>query len=193
MNSPYLNKDKALWQQITDGLVQAHPLKDMLVNTVLEAWTDIFSSTLGGYVIGKDIFPDPQIVGFFLHELIALKLKAKGAGAYRKGNQADEKDVVCTSDPDFSIEIKTSSHPSKIFANRSYAQPSVNGKKDKDGYYLTVNFDKIEAGKTPEIRLIRFGFLEHSDWIAQAAATGQQAHLAAETYKLKLVTLLDNR
>lgn len=193
MISPYQNNDKTLWPQITAALVNIHPLASEIKDVVLEAWDDIFSSTLGGYRIGRDIFPDPQIIGFFLHELIALKLEAKGNGQYRKGRQSNEKDVECDNNPDFSLEIKTSSNPSKIFANRSYAQPSVNGRKNKDGYYLAVNFDKIEPGTVPTVRMIRFGYLEHSDWIAQASATGQQAHLASETYNLKFVTLLDNR
>lgn len=191
MTSPY-STDKSTWAATTRRLVDAHPLKNELVKIIKKSWSDIFASSLGGYVIGKHLFPDPQVIGFFLHELIALNLAALYPGQYWKGCQATEKDVECST-PRFSFEIKTSSHKSAVFANRSYAQPVPNGKKSKDGYYLTVNFDKVEPGVTPQIRLIRFGFLEHSDWIAQAAATGQQAHLAAETYGLKFVTLLDNR
>lgn len=176
MTSPYKDIDKALWPEITEELVGQHPLKDILVGVVQQSWADIFTSNPGGYAIGRDIFPDPQIIGFFLHELIALKLADYSDMNFRKGEPATEKDVECVLNRDFSLEIKTSSNPSKIFANRSYAQPDENGKKDKDGYYLAINFDKVLPNTIPQIRLIRFGYLEHSDWIAQASSTGQQAH-----------------
>jgi len=37
--------------------------------------------------------------------------------------------------------------------------------------------------------MIRFGWLDHTDWIGQKAATGQQSRLAPETYDLKFKTL----
>ena len=39
--------------------------------------------------------------------------------------------------------------------------------------------------------MIRFGYLEHVDWIAQTASTGQQARLRKEAYDNKLITLYD--
>jgi hypothetical protein len=41
----------------------------------------------------------------------------------------------------------------------------------------------------PKIKIIRFGWLDHSDWIAQRAATGQQARLRPEAYQYKLLEL----
>ena len=41
-------------------------------------------------------------------------------------------------------------------------------------------FDRLRA---------RFGWLDHDDWIAQTAATGQAARLRAEAYRFKLRTL----
>ena len=189
--NPYNNKPKEKWADITKALVDKHPLKDELVDVVFQSWQDIFNSSIGGFKIGKDFFPEPQILGFFLHDLIALHLSRLYPGVYKLGEAKTEKDIQHTSNPAFSIEIKTSSHPTQIFANRSYAQPQTgNEKKGKDGYFLAVNFEKLtEDNTTPQILLIRFGYLEHSDWKAQAAATGQQAHLAAETYKHKFVTL----
>jgi hypothetical protein len=61
------------------------------------------------------------------------------------------------------------------------------GKKSKSGYYLTVNFQKFSASnKKPRILLIRFGWLDSTDWRGQAAQTGQQASLSweADNYKL---------
>ena len=89
------------------------------------------------------------------------------------------------------IEIKASSHATQIFANRSYAQPSSNSEiKDKNGYYLMINFEKIsKSNPRPKIKMIRFGYIEHSDWIAQKAETGQQSRLSLDAYKNKLIEI----
>ena len=190
-NSPYYGKPIADYFSITSELVNAHPLKDELKDVVLQSWDDIFKSNLGGFKIGRDIFPEPQNMGFFLHELIALHLSKAHPKVLKRGDAGTEKDIHCIPNPDLGIEIKTSSDKSHIFANRSYAQPE-NGttKKWKDGYFLAVNFEKFSAKCVrPEIRLIRFGYLEHSDWIAQKSSSGQQARLAPETYKNKFVEL----
>ena len=73
MNNPYENKDESEWFGITCDLIKNHPLDmDLLVETVLETWDDIFNSSFGknNIKIGVDIFPTPQIMGFFLHELM---------------------------------------------------------------------------------------------------------------------------
>lgn len=170
--------------------LDAHPLKDELKDIVLDSWKQIFDSKIGEYQIGKDIFPSPQIISFFLHELVAHNISKKHS-EYRVGINKDEKDIHCASDTKFGIEIKGSSDKSNIFANRSYAQPSSDSEvKSKNGYYLAINFEKLSKDNpNPKILLIRFGYLVHEDWIAQKAATGQQARLAAETYKEKFVTL----
>ena len=191
MESPYNGKPQEEWQDITVNLVCNHPLLPELADVVLESWNAIFKSKIGDFYIGKDIFPEPQIMGFFLHDLIALYLSERHQGEYRLGSPHVEKDVHCIDDPDISFEIKTSSNPTQIFGNRSYAQPaSGNEAKSKDGFMLAVNFEKFTPENTrPQIKLIRFGYLEHSDWIAQAAATGQQARLSPETYRNKFVKL----
>lgn len=92
------------------------------------------------------------------------------------------------------IEIKASSNPSQIFANRSYAQPSSGHElKDKNGYYLAINFEKVTRDNPHPKILIRFGFLEHNDWIPQSASTGQQARLSKSAYETKLITLYDSK
>ena len=91
------------------------------------------------------------------------------------------------------IEIKASSNKTQIYANRSYAQPSSSSEtKNKNGFYIAINFEKFsKTCKKPRIKLIRFGYLEHVDWIAQTASTGQQARLRKEAYDNKLITLYD--
>jgi hypothetical protein len=87
----------------------------------------------------------------------------------------------------YSIEIKTSGQLGlKIFGNRSYGKSVENpdlAKKEKSGYYITVNFyDRI-------INLIRFGWIDHSDWKAQSSESGQSAGLSEEIYTYKLIPI----
>lgn len=189
-NSPYHGKTVAQWSAITDQLIANHPIKaDEIVETVLKSWDDIFNSKIGSFFIGKEIEPVPQIMSFLLHELVAHYLSLKHPRVYKVGTEKTEKDIHCITDSSLSIEIKGSSHPSQIFANRSYAQPqSGNGQKDKNGYYIAINFEQFKDVKPnlPKILMIRFGYLEHTDWIAQASATGQQARLGADVYRYKL-------
>lgn len=189
-NSPYHGKTVAQWSAITDQLIANHPIKpDEIVETVLKSWDDIFNSKIGSFFIGKEIEPVPQIMSFLLHELVAHYLSIKHPGVYKVGTEKTEKDIHCITDSSLSIEIKGSSHPNQIFANRSYAQPqSGNGQKDKNGYYIAINFEQFKDVKPnlPKILMIRFGYLEHTDWIAQASATGQQARLGADVYRYKL-------
>ena len=89
-----------------------------------------------------------------------------------------------------SIEIKTSSHKSQIFGNRSYAQKSNARKKQRHGYFLATNFEKFEKNKpTPRILRICFGWLDEDDWIGQRAQTGQQARLPSDIYGRKLLEI----
>ncbi len=191
--SPYNDIDQSKWIDITFSLIKKHPLNpNEIVKIVLQSWEDIFISKIGSFYIGKDIFPSPQIMSFLLHELVAHYFSLNYPGIYKVGIEKNEKDVHCINDPQFSLEIKASSHPNQIFANRSYAQPeSGTGKKDKNGYYLTINFEKFDnvRKRNPQILLIRFGYLNHTDWIAQKAATGQQARLSQEAYSYKLIQI----
>ena len=193
MASPYEGLPQEKWRERTLQLIADHPLKkDEIIDAVLESWDSIFESKIGkhGIQIGKEIFPVPQIMGAFLHELIPLELEAKHKDKWCRDRSADDKDLVYLPDPRFSVEIKTSSSKNQVFANRSYAQEATDNKKSKNGYYLTVNFQNFnECTGRPKIRQIAFGWLDHTDWIGQAAATGQQARLNPATYRSKLVIL----
>jgi hypothetical protein len=193
INSPYFGKDTSEWINITNQLIEKHPLKsDAIVEIVLKSWNDIFNSKIGSFFIGKDISPTPQIMSFLLHELVAHYVNLRHPDLFKVGTEKHEKDIHCITDSDLSIEIKGSSHPNQIFGNRSYAQPQTQkGQKNKDGYYLTINFEKFDGKieQNPEILSIRFGYVEHTDWIAQASSTGQKARLAPYVYEYKLKTL----
>ena len=194
MESPYKNLPKEKWMEKTRELVDNHPLKDKIKDVVLKSWNDIFNSKIGSFSIGKEIFPSPQILSFFLHELVAHYLSLMYPNRYKVGELKGEKDVHDMVDPSMGIEIKASSNATQIFANRSYAQPSSESEtKDNNVYYITINFKKIsKSNPYPKILIIRFGYLEHRDWIAQKAATGQQARLAPEAYKNKLIEIYRN-
>ncbi|GLQ98096.1 ScaI family restriction endonuclease [Dyella mobilis] len=195
MQGPYHQLSQELWSHKTDELIAAFPLRmNELVEIVLSSWSDIFKTTVGArkFAIGQQLIFPPQVLGSMLEQLIGHELSERHPWQWRLGSEASEKDVVCIPDSNFSFEIKTSSHRSQIFGNRSYAQPTENGKKSKSGYYLAVNFDKVERNaKDPSIRKIRFGWLDHSDWRGQAAATGQQANLSVEVARHKLRTLYE--
>jgi len=193
MASPYNGKPPKKWPDVTRQLIEKHPLKSAeIADVVLATWDSIFASKMGtkGFHIGKDIFPKPQIMGFLLHELIPLELAARYPKQWRGEKSSSDKDIVYIQDDHFSIEVKTSSNPSHIFGNRSYAQDTTRDKKSKSGYYLAINFEKFSTSTVrPNILLVRFGWLDSADWIGQKAATGQQSRLAPEVENSKLLEI----
>lgn len=192
--SPYTGVDPADWPEKTAVLLADYPVpQDTIVDIVLEQWASIFESGIGKHSlrIGTHIFPKPQIMGDYLHELIPYEFALRYPKKWRRDNSGNDKDLVWIDDPErWSTEIKTSSHPTQVFGNRSYAQPGKS-RKTKSGFYLTVNFEKWAEclPDLPSIRIIRLGWLDHTDWIAQRAATGQQARIRPDAYAGKLAVL----
>ena len=201
MPFPYEGLPPEDWSSKTEKLLESYPLKkQQIITPILNAWDSIFDSKIGrqGLEIGKDIFPTPQIMASYLHELIALEFSSEYTGEWRGDESSCEKDLVYMPDNAFSTEIKTSSDKNRIYANRSYAQKHLttsDSKKDKNGYYIAINFEKFDKknrGKqNPRIRRIRFGWLDHTDWKGQDKPTGQQASLNIISEKKKLITLYD--
>nr|WGD75919.1 ScaI family restriction endonuclease [Bacillus subtilis] len=184
MNSPYENQPMEKWINITEEIVGEHPLDfDVIVNVVLEAWERILGTKIGGELqIGKDVFPSPQIMGNYIHELIPALLSRKYPEKWRKEIIKEDKDVVYIPNSDYSVEIKTSSNANNVFGNRSYGQENSehNSGKSKSGYYITVNFEKFDTKNPdykPKIKKIRFGWIDHEDWKAQKSQTGQAASI----------------
>jgi hypothetical protein len=133
----------------------------------------------------REMSISPQATGALLHDIIPEYI-AKNIEGFRKGI-GNEKDIVCECNDFYSLELKTSSQKS-IYGNRSYAR-SDSGKL-KDGYYLTINFEKIQ-GNDPKLLLIQMGWLNHSDWVGQKSETGQQASLTKETRANKFIVLYE--
>jgi hypothetical protein len=191
-NSPFTNLTPEMWKNKTLELINIHPINpNEMYEIVQKVWSDIFKSGIGSkpFNIGVDLFPRPQIMAYLLHELIPLELAYRYPELWRREETVDEKDLVYIPDPNYSIEIKCSSSKNNIFGNRSYTQETLKYKKSKSGYYLAINFQGFKINNKPEIKLIRFGWLDHSDWIGQTAASGQQAHLAPQIADGKLIKL----
>lgn len=195
MRSPFEGRMIAYWDAITQQLIDNHPLsEDEIVDIVLEAWDKIMLTRIGGKLqIGVDVFPSPQIMGNYLHLMIAALLAEKYPNKWRGEIDKSDKDVVYMPDDTYSIEIKTSSQNS-IYGNRSYGQENSdnNSGKQKFGFYLAINFEKFTTTNThPQIKRIKFGWLDHSDWKAQAAATGQNSTLDRDAWNHKLKLLYE--
>ena len=192
MSSPYIGLRQSQWQAKTQELISEHPLDAAeIVEVVLLCWDSIFQTMIGGRaLIGVHIFPQPQVMGTFLHELIPLEFASRYPGVWRREQSVDEKDLVYIPNPDLSLEIKTSSSAARIFGNRSFAQSGKSVKKAKSGYYLAVNFAKFEgAHSRPDIKKVHLGWLDGSDWIGQEAQTGQQSRLPSHIYGGKLLPI----
>jgi len=192
MKSPYDGIPTDKWEQKTKELIEKYPLTpDYLVHVVLRSWDSILQTKIADRLsIATDVRPKPQIMGFFLHEVIAYTIQMDLPSEWRKEKTADDKDVVCIADPNLSLEIKTSSHKNRIFGNRSYAQETITDKKSKSSYYLAVNFEPFDdEGNIPKITLVRFGWIDHTDWVGQSAASGQQARLSTDVETKKLISI----
>ena len=188
--SPYDQIPVDRWRAKTQDLISAHPLdRCEIVEVVLECWEAILTTRIGNKAqIGVHIMPRPQVMGTFLHELIPLEYGDRYPGVWRREETPQEKDLVYVPDDALSVEIKTSSSKYQVFGNRSYAQAGSSTKKDKSGYFLTINFEKFSGSQSrPRVRLIHFGWLDESDWVGQRAPTGQQARLDKSIYGSKLL------
>ena len=192
MNSPYFGRESHEWPAVTRKLLDRHPLDiDEIVEVTLYSWQAVLATKIGGKAqIGVHIFPRPQIMGSFLHELIPLEFSIRYPKFWRREQLATEKDLVYMPDNSLSVEIKTSSHRSQIFGNRSYAQKSNMRKKKRSGYFIAVNFEKFSSmSSSPQVLRICFGWIDEDDWIGQRAETGQQARLPPEIYGRKLLVI----
>lgn len=163
---------------------------DALLDAALTTWGTLWQTLVGEgdtSVRLRDLAVPATIVGYFFEILLARELQRRDATLWRGGRSKDEKDLVCVSDSSKSVEIKCSGQAGfKIFGNRSYGQrPTRNDapKKEKSGYYLTVNFFQ------QTLTLIRFGWIDAEDWDPQLAPTGQMAGLRKAVYDGKLIPL----
>lgn len=179
-------------------MIDDYPLDpNDIVDAVLKAWDSILKTRIADELqIGVDIFPSPQSMGSYLHELIPIMLERKFPGEWSRDIRKGDKDLVYLPDAYYSAEIKTSSNPNNIYGNASYGQEdSANASsKSKDGYYIGVNFEKFEKapdGQPPRIRKIRIGWLDHTDWHSQSSSSGQAATISPFVRDNKLLLIYD--
>lgn len=191
MASPYAGTSVTQWDQISRSLVKAHPLTPELIHdAAMLSWSRLWNTWIGDSAVGfpiVEINPPATVIGYMFEKLFAKELAGRLPGAWR-GGVGSEKDLHCLVDETKSVEMKASGQLGyKIYGNRSYGQVLENvgaAKKDKSGYYITVNF----YGQT--LTLLRFGWIDSSDWQAQKSPTGQMAGLGSEVYAHKLIPIL---
>jgi hypothetical protein len=188
LSHPFAGRPLSDWQSITDTLVGNHPLSSTdILMSVQRAWRSLWTSSLTN---ATSSLPLDQLnlpasaIGTLFEKYLALELNDMFPGMWRTG-VGSEKDLVYSADDRFSVELKTSGQLGyRIFGNRSFNQDTGTlGKKDKSGYYIAINFH--QHGLT----LIRFGWLDASDWQGQKAASGQAAILGDDAYRHKLVAV----
>lgn len=173
----------------TIELIENHPLKtDTIRDVALRSWDTLWQTTIGeGNTSIKlyDLDVPATVIGYFFEKLFARCLQELEPTLWQGGRDKEEKDIVYIPNSYFSIEMKCSGQlGDKVFGNRSYGQQSdvdsALTKKEKSGYYITVNFYK------KSLNLLRFGWIDHSDWKAQTSETGQASSLKPDVYKYKL-------
>ena len=148
MRSPYNGKPETDWAEITRRLLERHPLKEDVIRAVaLTAWETLWRTTLGEGAVAvllRELEVPATVVGYFFEVLFARELARRFPGTWRGNQNKDEKDLVHIPDAAYSVEMKTSGQLGvKVYGNRSYGQqvqdPAL-AKKEKSGYYITVNF-----------------------------------------------------
>lgn len=191
-SSPYLNKPVSEWLEITNSLLVSHPLSiEEIVDSIHSAWNSVLATNVGHGITSmplREINPPATVIGYFFEKLLAKEISKKYPGEWAGGVGSEQKDLHYIPNPRFSIEVKSSGQRGfKIFGNRSYGQTIENSekaKKDKSGYYITINFHN------QHINLIRFGWIDASDWKPQKSPTGQMAGLGDDVYNYKLIPLV---
>ena len=192
MPSPYEGIQAERWPEITQRLVDNHPLELATIrDCCLEAWSLLWQTTIGKDELSislQEANLPAIVISYFFERLLARVLASHFPGQWRSGTSKSEKDIVFQEDTSMSLEIKCSGQlDTKIYGNRSTGQQAQSVRKadkpEKSGYYITVNFFETT------IMLIRFGWIDQEDWSAQQAQTGQAAGLPVSVYQGKLLEL----
>lgn len=179
--SPFEGAHFSQWFRIARPLAEGHPLFPGLFRCVRQAWNEVLGLQLFGKPL-RSLGVSPQVLGVLFHEALPIVV-SEAYPEWRGPRQKSDEDLTC-SDPQFSVEVKVSSHPTTIFGNRSFVHSKGPKSRNKAGFYLAVNFD-------PDRQVLirtRFGWLDPTDWVAQKAESGQQAYLAPNS-AFKLVDL----
>jgi len=190
-SSPYAGQPAKKWKEITQSLLAVHPLKEnVILEVALLAWQKVWATTIGTgrtAIRLTDLDVPATVIGYFFEVLFAKEMENRFPGQWRGTRNKEEKDLVYIPDLTLSVELKTSGQLGyKVYGNRSYGQKLQKAelaKKEKSGYYITMNFYKRT------LTLLRFGWIDASDWRPQASPTGQMAGLSDKVYQNKLVVI----
>ena len=190
MASPYAAAPETEWMGVTKRLIDEHPLTlDVILDAALISWERLWSSTVGDSKTGfrlQELDPPATVVGYFFEKIFSKQLASQMPDMWI-GGKGSQKDLHCITNESKSVEMKSSGQLGyKVYGNRSYGQKNEDeeaAKKDKSGYYITINFYKHD------LNLLRFGWIDADDWKAQASATGQMAGLGEKTYQNKLIVI----
>lgn len=164
-----------------------------IISICLAGWDSLLESRIGKeeLKIPEDIELAPQIIGTFLEKIISRGMAEKYPETWRPGI-GNEKDIYCIKEVSMSIEMKTSTSLNQIYGNRSSAQELTDGvKKERDGYYIGINYDNPKKGNPGKIRRISVGWLSHGDWKGQDTQTGQMASLTPDARTNKMIPIYD--
>lgn len=188
--SPYANQPIHKWQDITNELVKQYPLSNQeIVDIATVSWSRLWSSVIGRKINISEVELPATVVGYFFQRLFSHELSSRYPGEWKGEELKSDKDLVHIINPNFSTEMKSSGQLGySLYGNRSYNQqsetPGVGGRKDKSGYYITLNF----FGQA--MTLLRIGWIDQDDWVPQGKQTGQAAVLKPEVYQHKLINIL---
>lgn len=180
--------------------VGSHPLgEEELLSVVFGAWDELVGAiTPTGVNLVSELGIAPRAIGDLLEKLIARGLAELQLGEWHGGEGWHQKDVVCVANDRYSFEIKTSTRPSGLDGNKCYAPAAgarartPTSRKSMCGYYLVVNYEDPRKTADPRVRLIRFGWLDREDWVAQGSALGQRSRVPRCDAERQLVTLYEN-
>lgn len=190
MASPYFGAPVNQWTEITHSLIQKHPLTLQVIHdAAMISWDRLWKTWVGDRSVGfpiAEIDPPATVIGYMFEKLFAKQLAVVLPGAWR-GGVGSEKDLHCLQDDLLSVEMKASGQLGyEVYGNRSYGQVLENAdaaKKDKSGFYITVNFHG------QKLTLLRFGWIDATDWKAQRSSSGQMAGLSSDVYQHKLIPI----
>jgi hypothetical protein len=190
MASPYAGVPVDGWRKVTEQLIAEHPLSlNDIRDAALVSWGRLWNTTVGDDKTGfrlQELDPPATVVGYFFEKIFSKELANRLPEVWI-GGKGSQKDLHCITDESKSVEMKSSGQLGyRIFGNRSYGQKVENedaAKKDKSGYYITINFFKHD------LTLLRFGWIDADDWQAQKSATGQMAGLGEAVYTNKLIAI----
>ncbi len=159
---------------------------DVLKGLVLEAGHILLQENLFGKTL-KEVIDAAPNKGSFIGQLFPFALNKLLVERYptifRPEEHLYEKDVVCIIDRSYDFEIKVSTSSENIVGNKSYA--SDGGYKDKSSFYLAVNFNR----DTYAVDLIRFGWLDITDWSINDSANGQGSRVKTLPLRSKMITI----